>query len=159
MKKFFSFLLVLALALSLSAPAFAAGSPTSTGPKNPVVPQGLGIYNSADKRIAVVPNKDMLKLNVGSADKLDAADKDAFLAAYETAKSTEGKIVRHFFWLDIPDEYKNLDGFSYAKLSFGCRGQNVEVTVNGKPMEVVRLGHGQYYAKITEFGVVSIISD
>ncbi len=159
MKKFVSFLLVLTLVLSLSATAFAAGSPTSTGPKNPVVPQGLGIYNDADRRIAVVPNKDVLKLNVGSADKLDAADKDAFLAAYDAAKNTEGKIVRHFFWLDIPDEYKNLEDFSYAKLTFGSRGQNVEVTVNGKPMEVVKLGHGQYYAKLTEFGVVSIISD
>ena len=159
MKKFVTFLLVLTLILSMSATAFAAGSPTSTGPKTAATGGGLGLYNDADKRIAAVPESKVLKLNVGKADQLDAADKDAFLAAYETAKNTEDRVVRRFFWLDIPDEYKNMDGFSYAKLTFGCRGQNVEVTVNGKPMEVVKLGHGQYYAKITEFGVVSITSD
>ena len=52
-----------------------------------------------------------------------------------------------------------MDGFGYAKYTFGSRGQNVTVTVNGKDMEVVKLGHGQYYAKLTEFGIVSIISD
>ena len=31
--------------------------------------------------------------------------------------------------------------------------------VNGKDMEVIRLGHGQYWAKVTEFGALAIISD
>jgi hypothetical protein len=31
--------------------------------------------------------------------------------------------------------------------------------MNGKDMEVIRLGHGQYWAKVTEFGALAIISD
>ncbi len=158
MKKVLAFLLVVSVVLSMGVTALAAGSPKPPQPKVNV-PAGLGIYNEDGKRIAAVPAKDVLKLNVGGADKLDAADKDKFLAAYEEAKNTEGKTVRHFFWLDVPEEYKTMDGFAYAKYYFGSRGQNITVTVNGNPMEVVKLGHGAYYAKLTEFGVVSIVSD
>ncbi len=158
MKKVLAFLLALSVILSLGVTALAAGSPKPPQPRVKAA-TGLGIYNEEGKRIATVPAKDVLKLNVGGADQLDAADKDRFLAAYEEAKNTEGKTVRHFFWLDIPEEYKTMDGFAYAKYDFISGGQNVAVTVNGNPMEVVRLGHGAYYAKLTEFGVVSIISD
>ena len=155
MKKVISVLLVITVLLSLGVTAMAAGSPVKKDTGRP----GIGLYNSEDKQIAFVPNSAIPKVRAGGADKLDAADKDAFLAAYEEAKNTEGKVVRDFFWLDVADEYKNLDGFSYAKYYFGSRGQNVQVTVNGKDMEVVRLGHGQYYAKLTEFVIVSITSD
>ena len=158
MKKLVSLLLVVTIILSLGITALAAGSPVGPQPRVNTN-TGLGLYDANDKKIGTVPAKDIVKLNVGGADQLDEADKEAFLAAYEEAKNTEGKIVRHFFWLDIPEEYKNMDGFGYAKYTFGSRGQNVTVTVNGKDMEVVKLGHGQYYAKLTEFGIVSIISD
>ena len=158
MKKFVSFLLVVVFMLSLSVTALAAGSPVAPQPKT-AEDSGIGIYNSDDRMIAFVPASKVVKVNVGQADKLSAEDKEAFLAAYEEAKKTEGKIVRRFFWIDVPEEYKTMEGFAYAKLNYGSYGQNVSVTVNGKDMENVRLGHGRYYAKITEFGIVSIVSD
>ena len=158
MKKFVSFLLVVVFMFSLSVTALAAGSPVAPQPKT-AGGTGIGIYNSDDRLLAVVPANEVVKVNVGQADKLSAEDKEAFLAAYEEAKNTEGKIVRRFFWLDIPEEYKTMEGFAYAKLNYGTQGQNVSITVNGKDMENVRLGHGAYYAKLTDFGIVSIVSD
>ena len=47
-------------------------------------------------------------------------------------------------------------GFSYARYYFSTVGRNVGLSVNGKDMEIVRLGNNQYYAKLTEFGTVVI---
>ena len=155
MKRLISALLVITVLLALSASAFAAGSPTGSGKKDTGL-TGIAVYNSNDKRLAVVPTKDITKCNVRQADKLDAADKEAFLKAYEEAKNIEDKVVLRVFWLDIADEYKNMDDFSYARYYFTTPGRNVELSVNGKDMEIVRLGNGQYYAKLTEFGTVVI---
>ena len=155
MKKVVSFVLVLVIALSIGIPALAAGSPV----RQPEVNIGIGICNKDDKTIAVVPGKDVKKYAPDEAYKLDPEDKEAFLAAYEEAKKVEDKIVQDFFWLDIPDRYKNLDDFAYAKYNFKCEGEKVEVTVNGKPMEVVEKAENEYFAKLTEFGIVCITSD
>ena len=142
MKRFVSVLLVITVLLALGVPAFAAGSPTGSGKK--------------DKPSAVVPTKDSIRYNVRQADNLDDADKDAFLAAYEDAKKVDDKVVLQAFWLDVPDEYKNLEDFSYARYYFSTVGRNIGVSVNGKDMDVGRLGNGNYYAKLTEFGTVVI---
>ena len=163
MKKVVSFVLVLVTILSIGVTALAAPSPV-VPPDRPPVTQpdvniGLGICNKDDKTIAIVPGKDVKRILPTQADKLDPADKEAFLAAYEEAKNIKDKVVQDFFWLDIPDKYKNLADFGYAKLTFECKGDNVEVSVNGKPMEVVEQAENSYFAKITEFGSVCITSD
>ena len=157
MKRFISVLLVLTLLLALGVTALAAGSPTGTGKKNDAM-TGFVVYNKSDKGIVRVPNKDIYRYSIHQADKLDAADQEAFKAAYEDAQKIEGKLVRNVFWLDIADEYKNMDDFSYVRYYFTLHGRNVCVSVNGNDMEVVGLGQGQYYAKLTEFGTVVITS-
>ena len=158
MKRFVSILLVITVLLALGVPAFAdIPSPTGSGKRDGgAAGSGLQIFNSDDKLIAVVPSKEVIRYNIRQADKLDAADKEAFLAAYEAAKNSEDKVVLQVYWLDIPDEYKNLDDFSYAKYYFRCGGRNIELSVNGKDMEIGRLGNCNYYAKLTEFGTVVI---
>lgn len=160
MKKFVSFLLVITLLLSLGMTAMAKKSPTTAKKSTTTgTDSGIGLYDANDKLIARVPAKEVVRLGIASADKLPDDQKEAFKAAYEDAMNLEGKLVRRFFWLDIPEEYKNMEGFAYAKLSFTSRGQNVGLSVNGNDMETVRLGYGQYYAKLTEFGTVLVTSD
>lgn len=171
MKKIVSLLLAVALVMGLGITAFAAGSPTSDGNKGgngsatTNVPRGnggkpgMGIYNSDDEEIAFVPAGQIKRIAVGNANKLSAEDKEAFLAAYEEAKNIEGKKVKYFYWLDIPEEYKEMDGFAYGKYEFTCTGENVQVTVNGKEMEVEQTGKNTYFAKLTEFGAVAILCD
>ena len=159
MKRIVSFLLVAMLLLSMSVSVVAThGSPVSPKPKGGRG-SGLRIYNSEDKLIAVVPWPKVTQLNVGQADQLSAEEKDAFLNAYEEVKNMEGKIVRRFFWLDVPQSYKDLEDFAYARWEFSTRGENVQLTMNGKDMEVIKLGQGRYWAKVTEFGALAIISD
>ena len=154
MKRFVSVLLVITVLLALGVPAFAAGSPTGSGKKDEAM-SGLVLYNSDDKVIGVVPTKDIIRYNVRQADNLDAADKEAFLAAYEDARNVDDKVVLQAFWLDVPDEYKTGD-FAYARYYFNTVGRNIGVSVNGNDMEVGRLGNRNYFAKLTEFGTVVI---
>ena len=150
MKKIVSLLLAVALVMGLGITVFAAGSPTSDGnkgaggtattnvPRTPANP-GMGVYDADNK--------------------LSDEDKEAFLAAYEEAKKVEGKKVKYFFWLDIPEKYKNADDFGYFGYKFTCTGKNVQVTVNGKDMEVEKVGKNTYIAHLTEFGAVAILCD
>lgn len=165
MKKFVSFLLALTMVLSLGVTAFAAGSPTkdkTSDTTSAALPttgkKGLGLYNSDDELIAVVPANAVRKTSVGNADRLSDEDKEAFLAAYEDAKKVEGKVVKYFYWLDIPEKYKT-DDFAYAKYIFTCTGKNVQLQVNGKEMEVEKVGKFTYEAKLTEFGAIAILCD
>ncbi len=170
MKKIVSLLLAVALVMGLGITVFAAGSPTEDGKSGgdgsatTAVPRttakkGMGIFNSDGERIATVPAGQVKKTAVGNAKKLSDADREAFLAAYEEAKKVEGKIVKYFYWLTIPNKYKNMDDFSYAEYEFTCTGKNVQVTVNGKEMEVEKIGINKYCAKLTEFGAVAILCD
>ena len=157
MKRFVALVLVLVMAAALSVTAFAAGSQVGPGPGN----QGentttIGIYNSEDKRIAKAP---VTTATPSRAKKLADADREAFLKAYEDAKNIKDRVVRSFFWLDIPEKYKTMDGFAYAKYNFTAKGENVKLTVNGKEMEVVSEGGTKYYAKLTEFGSICVTSD
>lgn len=165
MKKIFAFVLVFALVLGVGVFAFAAPSPSSAGEAGGYTTRtaakknvGMGLYNAQDKLIVTVPEDEIINVPVGSADKLDAADKEAFLAAYDAVKDIKDRVVKYFFWLDIPGNYKT-DDVAYAKYPFTCSGKNVEVTVNGNAMEVVSEGDSSYYAKLTEFGAVAILCD
>ena len=166
MKRIVTFLLIVTLVLGLGVSAAAKDSPskdqesattTAALPKT-TGQRGLGLYNSDDKRIATVPANAVRKISVGNAKRLDDDDREAFLAAYEDAKNVDGKIVKYFYWLDIPARYKT-DDFAYAKYIFTCTGKNVEVTVNGKQMEVDKIDRYMYCAKLTEFGAVAILCD
>ena len=165
MKKVISFALVLVLVLSHSVVAFAAGSPKTTPASAGYTTRavaaagnGVGLYDKDDKLVATVPAADVLNVPVGQANKLADADKDAFLAAYEDAKAVENKVVKYFFWFDVAEQYKTPD-VAYALYNFTCTGENVQVTVNGNPMEVESLGGISYAAKLTEFGAVAILCD
>ena len=156
MKRFVSFVLIFVLAFALCINAYAA---SQTKPNPTTNDAGLEIYNSKDELIAVVPAKEVTKYLPSRAGLLDASNKEAFLKAYEEAKNVKDKVVRQFFWLDIPDKYKNLNDFAYAKFPFTSKGKNVQLTVNGKEMEVISEGGVRYFAKLTEFGTVCITSD
>lgn len=170
-KKIFSLVLAFALVMSLGVVAFAA-SPTGSSSAS-TVDLGWGEFTvaapKADKATAQVCDKDgnviaelkasdVVILTVAEADKLDDADKEAFLAAYEDAKAVEGKVVKYFYWIDIPEEFKT-ENFGWVRFDFKCAGENVEVTVNGNPMEVVHVEGVDYYAKLTEFGAIAIMCD
>ena len=132
---------------------------TATTPAKKAAKPGMGIYNSDGEKIATVPAGQVKKTAVKNAKKLSAENKEAFLAAYEEAKNVEGKKLKSFYWLDIPSKYKNMEDFGYAEYKFTCTGENVQVTVNGKEMEVEQTGKNSYTAKLTEFGAVAIFCD
>ncbi len=167
MKKLLAVVLVLALFSSFAVYSFAAESPSSSStssttpaafPAQPEEEGGLEIrLLEDDSLVKVIPDEDVTKVDVANADELEDADKEAFLAAYEAVKAVEGKAVKFFFWLDIPEELKETE---YAKYDFVCEGENVEVTVNGNPMEVVAGdAENSYTAKLTELGAVAILCD
>ena len=172
MKKVFAIVLAFALVMSLGVTAFAGSSGGGASSASTVdlgwgdftvakpapAKKGMELYNGEDKLIAVVEEEDIIQLPVGQAAELGAEDEEAFLAAYEDAKAVEGKVVKYFYWIDIPEKYKTED-FTWAKYEFKCAGENVEVTVNGNPMEVVHVDGVDYYAKLTEFGAVAIMCD
>lgn len=165
MKKTLAFVLVFALVLGVGVVAFAANSPAPkpddggyTTRTAAATGTDLELYDAQDKLLATVPGAEVVNVPVGQADKLSDADKESFLAAYDTVKEIKDRIVKYFFWLDVPAKYKTGD-FGYAKYPFTCTGKNVEVTVNGNPMEVVSEGGSKYYAKLTEFGSVAILCD
>lgn len=156
MKKVISLVLVITMLLALGVTAFAAGSPTGTGKKETGITGAGGVYDENGKRASGVPSNAVIVRYLPQANTLEDADKEAFLKAYEDAKNIEGKRLVNVVWVDIADEYKSDVGFVRYYFVTPCR--NIEVSVNGKDMDVVRLGNGQYYAKLTDFGPVVITS-
>ena len=171
MKKFFALVLACAVVLSLGVTAFAA-SPTGSSSSStvdlgwgdftvaaaPAKAAGVPAYDKDNKEVVEVPADSIVLVPVGEADKLDEADKEAFLAAYEEAKAVEGKVVKYFYWLGMPKELEGVD-FEWFRYDFKCAGENVEATVNGHPMEVVHVDGVDYHAKLTEFGAIAILCD
>ena len=175
MKKAITVLMILAIVLSLSASAFAAVAAgrdpyvpgqTVTVPSQPAGDPAAGIpgflillmeddtiYEFVPINLVTnVPYKDAAKL-------LMPKEREAFAAAYKEAKGVEGKHLRQAYWFDIPENY-TLDDEHYGKYLFSCEGSNVEVTVNGNPVEVVSVnGRTSYIAKITARGPIAIYSD
>ena len=175
MKKVIAFALMLALVLSCGAMAFADssnGSPVPTPPPSGGGGGGAGaggpatlaqpnfvldVYDGEDKMVEEIGKDRIVYAQVGQANLLPAADKEAFLKAYEAVKEIKDKVVKYFFWLNVKD-YKIPAG-DYLRYDFTCKGENVQCQVNGKDMEVVNVDGDDYYAKLTELGAVAILCD
>ena len=181
MKKSVTILMVLAIFLSLGVTASAATlvdgyvpgyiPPTQGGR----VPQGgqpagdsyagipgfLILLMEDDTIYEFVPINQVTNVEYKDAAKqiVSTKDREAFAEAYKEAKAVEGKHLRKAFWFNIPDNY-TLDDEHYGKYLFSCEGSNVEVTVNGEPIEVVSVnGRTSYIAKVTARGTIAIYSD
>ncbi len=172
MKRFLALFLAAAVVLSFGATAFAAYSPTS----GDNVDEGWGtytvkapaknnelrlvIYDENDEVIAELYDDDVKEIAVDDADQLSPEDREAFLAAYEEAKAVEGKVVKYFYWLSISDKYADaLAKAGWIKYFFKCAGENVQMTVNGKEVEVFHIEGVDYYAKLFELGAIAIYCD
>ena len=116
------------------------------------------ICDKNDKTIKLVPYEMVIEVQVTQGDRLQPDEQDTFTKAYDEAKAIEDRVVKYFFWLDVPEDYIPAD-FAYGKFEFNCAGDNVEAFVNGKPMVVVHESGDDYYAKLTEFGPVMIVCD
>ena len=117
------------------------------------------VVDAKDEAVAAVPVSEVTIVPVKAADQLPEKDKEAFLKAYEEAKAVEDKVVKYFFWVDIPESYKSDSNFDAMKFTFTCTGDNVVVLVNGKPVKLVKLDGDKYVAYLTEFGAISILTD
>lgn len=117
------------------------------------------VVDAEDETIGAVPASEVTIVPVKAADQLPEKDKEAFLKAYEEAKAVKDKVVKYFFWVDIPESYKSDSNFDAMKFTFTCTGDNIVVLVNGKPMKVVKLDGDKYVAYLTEFGAISILAD
>ena len=123
------------------------------------------LFNNNDEVISSIPEYEVTYYsNVSEAlNKLTGEDNEAFIAAYDEAKEMEGVRVQYFFWFNIPDNLIPED-FAYCRYDFTCPGNGVEVYVNSNPMNVVSIYDvfteevDKYYAELTEFGAVMIIS-
>ena len=163
MKKFLALVLALAMVLALGVAAFAdAGSPsTDDGGGKDLAYRGPALNQAAEKKtdnaVKLVKDGNEVEIelvDISNADTLDAADKEAFLAAYEAAKAVTDKVVKYFFWV------KPAGVEPPADFEFTCEGTGVEVTVNTNPCEVVAgAEENAYIAKLTEFGAVAILCD
>lgn len=175
MKKLFSALLVLVMVCSLCVSAFAT-SPTAgvtSGDTTAALPETAKEGSledleaefeicdlETDEVKATIPAEDVKLTAVGDADKLDEEASAKFLEVYEDVKKIDDRIVKYFFWLEIPEEYKVEEG-QYLKFVFVCKGENVQVTVDGDEMEVkpVEDKADTYLAKLTKLGAVAILCD
>ncbi|MBQ8075036.1 MAG: hypothetical protein IJ237_03535 [Oscillospiraceae bacterium] len=181
MKKSVAFLMILAIVLSLGVSASAATADTAyypddympydptTGqiprvnqPSKPIDanPGLLILYMEDDTLYDFVPMHLVTNVEYNdAANLLNTKVREAFAEAYKEAKAVEGKHLRKAYWFNIPDNY-TLDDEHYAKYLFACEGSNVEVTVNGEPIEVVSVnGRTSYIAKVTARGTIAIYSD
>ena len=176
MKKYVAVLMILAVVFTLGASALAdtyVPSDYQTGTAQVNIPQGgqpagnpaagipglLILLMEDDTIYEFVPINQVTNVEYKEAAKLDSKAKSAFAGAYKQAKGVEGKHLRRAYWFDIPENF-TLDDEHYAKYLFSCEGSNVEVTVNGDPVEVVSVnGRTSYIAKITARGTIAIYSD
>ena len=116
------------------------------------------ICDANDQVLKLVPYEMVIEIQVTQGDRLPPNDEARFMDAYEEAKAIEDRVVKYFFWLDVPETYIP-ENFGYGKFEFNCAGDNVEVFVDGKPMEVVHVDKDDYFAKLTEFGPVMVVCD
>lgn len=116
------------------------------------------LYNKNDELIGKVPVSEATRLGVRDVNSLKPEQREAFLKEYENVKNIKDKVVRYFFWFDIPDNYKT-DDLAYLAYYFNCSGENPAVTVNGQSMEVVPVVGNEYMAKIADFGSTSFVQD
>ena len=115
----------------------------------------LKLYDKDDINYDNVPWDEVIEYALTESEKLSPEEEEAFLAAYDEMRGIDDKVVKYFFWIDIPDYYKT-DRFVWAKLEFKCAGEDVEASVNGEPLEVVHVNSVDYYAKLTDFGSFAV---
>ena len=152
MKKSVAVLMILAIVLSLGASAFAERIPDGYYPdfypddyypqgqqpqgKPAVSNVGLLICLMEDDTIhQFVPMYQVTNVEYKDRDKLAKADAEALKEAHDAAKQIEGKSLKQSYFFTVPDFY-DVDEEHYAKYVFSCPGNNVEVCVNGNPVEV-----------------------
>jgi hypothetical protein len=108
-----------------------------------------------------VPIDEVTHVDHKDAQILPAEKCDALRAAVDNAKAakeTDGKKLRDAYWFEVPDKY-TVDDEHYAKIIFSCQGTDVEVTVNGMPVELVSVtGRTTYLAKVIDRGAVVVRS-
>ncbi len=155
MKKTLALILALAVVLSLGVAAFAAGSQEDAPAAEPYTGPVYKAFDENGNPVGKLFINDLKVFSVGEAGKLDAADKEAFLAAYENAKNVEGKAVKYFFWISV----KLPAGAAYVEYPITCSGKNVEMTLNGKEVELVNVSGNDYIAKVTESGYAAVFCD
>ena len=155
MKRLIALVLVVVLALSFSITAFAkqgAVRPADNAGSNLL----LGVYNTSDVKIDVIPTKDILILTPEFADQLSPYQQmELWNVCAELETENDGR-TRSVFWLQIYGNYFNEKDFAYVRYPFRAYGADPKLTVNGKEMEVVNLTGTSYYAKLTECGAVCI---
>ena len=176
MKKLIALILALAAVFALGTTAFAAtrdpfGTVTenndddtpSSAPSNPnaSIPGLLICLMEDDTIYQFVPIDEVTHVNREDAQTLPAGKRDALLDAVaeaKAAKETDGKKLRDAYWFEVPEKY-TVDDEHYAKIIFACKGTDVEVTVNGQPVEIVSVtGRTTYLAKVINRGVVVVRS-
>ena len=177
MKKSVAVLMILAIVLSLGASAFAEiitdgtvgyipegqGWSLTQGDGQHIVKEtnvGLLICNMDDDTIhQFVPMPLVTNVEYKERENLPKADADALKEAHDAAKQLEGKSLRKSYFFSVPENF-DVDEDHYAKYVFSCEGKNVEVAVNGNPVEVVSInGRTSYLAKVTERGCITITVD
>ena len=179
MKKSVAVLMILAIVLTLSASAFAASAyypddygtyiPPGQG-RTPVQDEGPHVVAESDVGLLIcnmdddtihqfVPMPLVTNVEYKEREKLDKADADALKEAHDAAKQIEGKALKKSYFFSVPENF-DVDEDHYAKYVFSCEGKNVEVAVNGNPVEVVSInGRTSYIAKVTERGCITITVD
>ena len=176
MKKSVAVLMILAIVLSLGVSTFAERIPDGYYPdfypddyypqgqqpqgKPAVSNVGLLICLMEDDTIhQFVPMPLVTNVEYRDKDKLAKGDAEALKEAHDAAKQIEGKSLKQSYFFSVPDNY-DVDEEHYAKYVFSCPGNNVEVCVNGNPVEVVSInGRTSYIAKVTERGCITITVD
>ena len=177
MKKLIALLLALAAIFALGASSFAdtyivdygvnkpeptPGDSGSSAPDpNTLIPGLLICLMEDDTIYQFVPIDEVTRVDYKNAQILPAEKCDALRTAAEnakTAKETDGKKLRDAYWFEVPDKY-TVDDEHYAKIIFSCQGTDVEVTVNGEPVELVSVtGRTTYLAKVIDRGAVVVRS-
>ena len=139
------------------SPSQESSTTTAALPEEPE-DEYIPFYDANDVLLKWVRWKDAKVYSLGNAGALKQADREAFKAAYEDAKAVEGKIVKHFFWFEVREAVVP-EGWAYCVIPFSVKGENLEIYVNGHPMDVVSLGGNRYEAHISEFGAISVLCD
>ena len=112
-----------------------------------------------DTLFEFVPMYQVVNVEYKEREKLRKEEADALKEAHDAAKQIEGKTLKKSYFFTVPSNY-TIDDEHYAKYVFSCEGKNVEVEVNGNPVEVVSInGRTSYIAKVTERGCITITVD
>ena len=180
-------MMIFAIVLSLGASAFAETIVVGYIPPNnytpgtsydppreptPNNPQGQTPFIPAQSNVGLliclmeddtihqfVPMYQVTNVEFKDRDKLGKAEAEALKEAHDAADQTESKSLKQSYYFSVPDNY-DVDEEHYAKYVFSCPGNNVEVCVNGHPVEVVSInGRTSYIAKVTERGCITITVD